>query len=62
MELNFNRTLSDSDQQSEAPRAQLKHKKKARRLDDDEEVDVFSDEDVQGNDYREFMRGGNIMK
>ena len=61
-ELNFNRTLSDSDQQSEAPRAKVNYKKKARRQEDEDDVDVFSDEDVQGNDYRQFMKGGNIMK
>jgi hypothetical protein len=40
----------------------VNYKKKARRQEDEDDVDVFSDEDVQGNDYRQFMKGGNIMK
>ena len=53
MELNFNRSLSDSDQQSEAPRASIKPKKKVRRDDDDD--DVFSDDNNVGNSYANFM-------
>ncbi len=63
MELNFNRTFSDSDQQSEAPHASVKPKKKARR-DEDDDIDVFSDEDNNAagvNGYAQFKMKNNLV-
>jgi hypothetical protein len=39
----------------------VKHKKKGRRQDEDDDIDVFSDEDAQGKDYRQVMTGLNMI-